>query len=276
MHCLSYGVQVFYEDIGTGLPVVMLHGFSLDHQMMKGCMEPVFTNLHGFRRLYVDLPGMGLTTLYHHIANSDEMLEVILDFIDQVLPEKPFLIAGESYGGYLARGVIEKRRSQVKGALFLCPMVVPEKEKRDLPPRTLLMEDKHLWDKLTLQEQEDFTAMAVVANEYTWSRYKNEILAGCELADYPFLEKIKTAYGFSFELDTVCFPYPSLFVVGRQDSSVGFKDAWHLIDNYPRSSFVVLDCAGHNLQIEQPHLFTELVHDWLGRVSDYLNEPARP
>jgi hypothetical protein len=36
--------------------------------------------------------------------------------------------------------------------------------------------------------------------------------------------------------------------------------------NYPRSSFVVLDMAGHGLQIEQAGLFNALVNEWLDRV----------
>ena len=30
-------------------------------------------------------------------------------------------------------------------------------------------------------------------------------------------------------------------LLGRQDSSVGYKDAWSILDNYPRGTFAVLD-----------------------------------
>lgn len=271
MQCLSFGVNVYYEDIGSGFPVVLLHGFTPDHRLMKGCMEPIFTLHQGFRRLYIDLPGMGRTKQYNHIENTDGMLEVVLNFIDQILPNQPFLIAGESYGGYLTRGVIEKRRKQVIGALFICPNVIPDKENRNLPPRTILIQDGQLWDKLSLTEREEFQSIAVVANEYTWNRFRDEILVGCEVADYEFLDKIKGSYGLSFPLDTAPFTYPSLFLCGRQDSSVGYKDIWNVIEDYPRSSFAVLDCAGHNLQIEQSHLFAEFVLEWLGRVRNHLD-----
>lgn len=61
------------------------------------------------------------------------------------------------------------------------------------------------------------------------------------------------------------FEKPTLFVLGKQDSCVGYKDAWSIIDNYPRATISVLDCAGHNLQIEQEKLFGTLVNDWLKR-----------
>lgn len=49
---------------------------------------------------------------------------------------------------------------------------------------------------------------------------------------------------------------------------VGYKDAWNVLDNYPRATFAVLDKSGHNLQIEQAELMNSLVIEWLDRVSN--------
>ena len=69
-------------------------------------------------------------------------------------------------------------------------------------------------------------------------------------------------------MDQVERPYrqPTLIVMGRQDCVVGYHDHWQLIENFPRASFVILDKAGHNLQIEQDVLFTTMVKEWLDRV----------
>lgn len=56
----------------------------------------------------------------------------------------------------------------------------------------------------------------------------------------------------------------------KQDSSVGYKDAINIMDYYPRGSFAILDIAGHNLQIEQPQLFSSLVNEWLDRTEEIL------
>jgi hypothetical protein len=39
-----------------------------------------------------------------------------------------------------------------------------------------------------------------------------------------------------------------------------------LLPHYPRATFAVLDVAGHNLKMEQPHLFGALMDEWLDRV----------
>jgi pimeloyl-ACP methyl ester carboxylesterase len=65
-------------------------------------------------------------------------------------------------------------------------------------------------------------------------------------------------------------PYsgPTLFFLGRQDSDTGYRDAWRILEHYPRATFAALDRAGHNAQIEQPALFAALVHEWLDRVEE--------
>ena len=59
---------------------------------------------------------------------------------------------------------------------------------------------------------------------------------------------------------------PTLFVLGRQDSVVGYRGAFALMDGYPRATVAVLDRAGHGLPWEQPELFAALGSDWLDRV----------
>ena len=66
-----------YEIIGKGIPVVMIHGFSVDRETMKGCMEPIFVDLKGWKRIYFDLPGMGKTKGTPLVKNSDHILDVL-------------------------------------------------------------------------------------------------------------------------------------------------------------------------------------------------------
>lgn len=115
----------------------------------------------------------------------------------------------------------------------------------------------------------------VVLNEYTWLRYNNEIVSGIKISDEEFLNKVKKQYGFSFKLDQFDFTKPSLFFLGRQDSTVGYKDALNLTDKYSRGTFTVLDTAGHNLQIDQPQIFNNVVNEWLDRVlNDFLSRKS--
>ena len=141
MYRKIHDLEVYCEIVGEGKPIVMIHGMGVDHRTMKGCMEPVFQNRRDeWQRIYFDLPGMGKTNGVDWIKSSDGMLGFVLAFIDQVRPEEPFLVVGESYGGYLVRGVIRERPKDVDGMLLICPMVVADDEQRDIPSCSVLVE----------------------------------------------------------------------------------------------------------------------------------------
>ncbi len=272
MFCDLGDIQVHYEVHGKGKPIIMIHGFSPDYRLMEGCMEPVFKDRSGFQRIYLDLPGMGRTKGEYWLTGTDDMLDVVLRFIEKVIPGQSFLLAGESYGGYLARGVMTKMGDRVEGLLTICSPIYAEHEKRELPEHTVIKTDEQLIASLPLEEAREFASIAVVQDEYVLKRTREEIIPGVMLADPVFLEKIKQNYAFTFSIDLQKpFEKPVLFFTGRQDAVVGFKDHWAIMDQFPRASFAVLDRAGHNLQIEQPAVFNALVADWLDRSEEALN-----
>lgn len=277
MECMIRDLSLNYEILGQGRPVVMIHGYSPDHRLMAGCMEPVFLNNSNYKRIYLDLPGMGKTKAKEWVSNSDIMLDIIIEFIDTIIPDTKFLLAGESYGGYLARGIVYKMPDRVDGLLLLCPCIAANSKERTLPPHTVLEKDPLLAQagSEALEDLEDFKSMAVVQSQKTWTRYQNEILPGLKIADNQFLTYFQeTGYEFSFSVDSAdrSFNKPALLVLGRQDSVVGYKDAWKILDNYPRATFAVLDKAGHNLQIEQEEVFNSLVSNWLLRIKEDMGK----
>ncbi|UFJ41150.1 alpha/beta hydrolase [Brevibacillus humidisoli] len=271
MECRISDITLHYEVHGSGKPVVMLHGFSLDHRVMTGCLEPIFADRPGWKRIYLDLPGMGRTQAADWIESSNDMLAIVLKAIDQLIPEERFLVIGESYGGYLARGIVSQRMEMVDGIALICPMIVAEREMRELPPAGMVfVQDTNLLAGLDQREAAEFTSVAVVQDEYNWQRFRNEILAGSLLADAAFLERLRKQYAFSFNPDQLPVPFrkPALFLMGRQDASTGYRDAWKILEQYPRASYAVLDRAGHNLQSEQRRLFEVMVSEWLDRVEE--------
>ena len=86
MECQLDDVSIYYEIHGEGRPLLMLHGYWPDHHNMTGCMEPLFMKHDGWQRIYLDLPGMGKTKGPEWLINSDQMLDVVLKFVDAVLP----------------------------------------------------------------------------------------------------------------------------------------------------------------------------------------------
>ena len=69
VHCAEYG---------AGMPVLALHGAGVDHREVAGALEPVFSEIPNYRRLYPDLPGMGLTPAPGTITSNDDVLDLLL------------------------------------------------------------------------------------------------------------------------------------------------------------------------------------------------------
>jgi len=265
------GVPVHYESRGSGRAVVMIHGFTLDRRSLVGCMEPVFAGKDGWRRIYFDLPGMGRTPGSGGIASSDDMLDVVLGFIDAVIPGQRFSVVGQSYGGYLARGVLARRAARMDGMALICPVVVAERAKRELPRHSVVITDQAFLASLGGgADVEAFIANFVVQNQRTWQRFQAELVPGMRRADQAFLESIVRRYALSFDPDALpgTFTAPVLVLSGRQDSDVGYRDQWRMSERFPRATFAMLDRAGHGLAIEQAQLLTGLAGEWLDRVAE--------
>ncbi|MGF3104032.1 alpha/beta fold hydrolase [Rossellomorea sp. DUT-2] len=266
-------MAIYHKVIGEGFPVVMVHGWTLDHQAMMHAMEPNFENRSGWKRIYIDLPGMGLSEPQSSIKNSDDMLEAVVELLDELVPDQPFIVCGYSYGGYMARGIVQARHDRVHGLMLLAPMVIAESDKRVLPQKTVFKRDQNLLSGLSSEEADAFASMGVVLGKDEWERFRDDILIPSGQTNDEFVNRIReNGYGFTFELSQK-LDYPTLIVTGRQDNIVGYQDAWRLIENYPRATFAVLDMAGHNVQIEQVDVFNTLLQSWLDKLETDILPP---
>lgn len=264
------GSVVHYEDIGEGMPVVALHGYAADHRLAVGWLEPVFAQLPGYRRLYPDLPGMGISVPAPDLQSADDMLETLIDWLRAVLGDQPFVLAGQSYGGYLALGLLCSRiAARVTGLMLLCPVTRAGRAERTLPPHTRLVAEDALLAQPRTRAMDDFLSFAVSATAEAWARYRDEILPGLEAGDHDFINRFRRqGYGLASQaaFASLRFDRPALVVLGRQDATVGFADALTLLGGFSRATFAVLDGCGHNLHLDRPEPLAALTKDWLTRL----------
>lgn len=266
-------IDFYYEEAGTGRPLLMLHGMPGDHRQMVYDMEPLFEHRQGWRRIYPDLPGMGKTRGADWITHQDHMLEVTLEFMDAIAPGQRFAVTGASYGGYLARGIIYRRPGQVDGLMLDAPTIAPKSKAPTLPQHRVIHSDEAFLNSLKPGEQ-TLREVAVAQSTLVLEAFRASIAPGIAMADHPFLERLRKNYHFTFDVDQLPepFPGPALFLTGRFDHWCGYQDAYNILDNYPRGTFIVLDRAGHGLAREQQTLFRALVSEWLDRVEEYASE----
>jgi pimeloyl-ACP methyl ester carboxylesterase len=265
----ALGVPVHFAQRGDGTPILILHGANVDHREMLGSIDPVFGQRE-YRRLYPDLPGMGRTPAPEQLNSSDDVLDLLLAFIDGVIGDDPFLLVGHSAGGYFARAISGRRPEQVAGLALICPL---GEDVQGLPPHQVLHSSADPGEELGPKDAREFRDYFVVHSQATVEQYKRYVVPSQALLDEAGLDRIGAHWRLSTSLEEGSpYPGPVLIVTGRQDSMVGYAGPWKLLGHYPRATFAVLDRAGHALPHEQPKLIAPLITEWLDRVREFRSE----
>jgi pimeloyl-ACP methyl ester carboxylesterase len=253
-------------DTGTGTPVVLLHGFGVDHRILLP-LDPVIER-GGWRRIYVDLPGHGGSAV-RDVASTMGIVAAVEEEILARVDGHPFALIGNSYGGMIARYMAHHLRDRVLGLATVGAVFFADAAHRGLPARQVLSEDVAALQNLG-EAADAYAAMAVVQTPDNANAFGDYVYPGIVAADQGALERIASRYSLAEEPELswpAPFTQPSLFIAGRQDHVVGYHDAWAHIEHYPRASFVVLDAAGHNVHLEQPTITETLMAEWLDRVA---------
>jgi pimeloyl-ACP methyl ester carboxylesterase len=237
---------MYYESFGDGRPIVFLPGWGGANGEGRDVHEPVFENRPGWRRIYIDPPGTGQSPADPSITDQDGMLAAILTLIDELVGDERFALAGTSAGGLHARGVVKRDPSRVLGLLLRVPGIVVDRTKRTLPSGEYFVETPAWHEKQR--------------------RYYDPAEAQ---ADLEFLGRIQGDVSkYSLREDpSTRFEGPTLIVTGREDTMTGYADAWSVLDDYPRATYVVLDGEGHDLPVESGAVYRALVADWLDRMA---------
>lgn len=254
----------------------MLPGWPDPGQVPADYLEPLFVHRSGWHRVYLDLPGRGGTRGEPWIQSNDDVLAIILDVIDQIAPDERFAVAGHSAGGYLARAVLSRRFDRVDGLLQVVPVGRVNEAVGALPAQVTVMRDDRVATLLEAEFgpaiAEAFASRLVIQSMATYERLR-VLVPKMQNHDSAFLDRLGEREELSFDVDALSapFPHPALFVLGRQDSVVGYESALGLRDSYTRGTFALVDGAGHALPWEQPDVFNALAQNWLDsmeRVSD--------
>jgi pimeloyl-ACP methyl ester carboxylesterase len=263
-------VPVHYAEYGRGTPVLALHGAGVDHREIAGALEPIFDDVPGYRRLYPDLPGMGRTPAPEAIASNDDVLDILLGYIASTIGDEPFLVMGQSYGGYLARGIANLLSEQAVGLALICPVGA---RTREVPKHEVLVSAAELTGELDSGLEATYRSYFVVQTPDTLRRFREYVAPATSLVDESSLARIFSHWELRGRPEAAkAYTHPVLILAGRHDATAGHTGPSELTVHYPRATLAVLDRAGHALAHEQPNLMQALVAEWLMRVRETLDD----
>lgn len=244
------GVQIYYEDHGQGLPILLSHGFGASTAMWHWQIE-AFRN--DYRLIPWDMRGHGKSdspddpALYSHAHTLADM-GAILDY----LRIEWAVIAGHSLGGFLSLLFCVSHPERVRALLLQgCGPGYRNAEARAawnarVEERALTLESKGLealggGAEVRVSEQRSATGLAQAARG---------ILTQVDSRVMDYLPRITV---------------PTLIIAGDGDTPF-LKGTHYMAGRIPRATAVIIPQAGHGANVEQPEVFNQTVRGFLEQL----------
>jgi pimeloyl-ACP methyl ester carboxylesterase len=257
--CQTRDINVAYQEQGQGQPILLVHGFPLDHSMW---VEQIAALAKEYRVLAPDLRGFGQTPLAAGESEADqlaargiEMHQYAADlaaFLDALQIEEPVTFVGFSMGGYVA-WQFWKRRPQRLRALVLCDTrAVADAE--DAKKGRLEMAE-HVCDWGSSRVADMMLPKLLAAQSL--AQKPQVVEAARQVIQSTDPRAIAAAQrGMAARPDvTEWLPrmdLPALVLVGAEDAISRVEEMQQVAEAMPRAEFKVIANAGHMAPVENP------------------------
>lgn len=268
------GGKLYVESAGSGTPLLMVHGWPLDHRLF----EPQVEGLAGHHRVVTyDRRGFGISQ-----ALPDPGLEIgdIARIIDALSLGAVHLL-GMSQGARMALRFALKAPQQVRSLLLQGPAIdgfaAPESADERIPvaeyvrlARAGRLDDvKRLWLAHPMMALDEVPAAARALVALIMQDYR-----GADLLD---ASRTAFANGVAVLEEVAGFRRPCLLLTGRRETAARRAHAKKLLDTLPDCTEVVMQHSGHLCNLSEPEAYNGHVIEFCARAeaSDRLVRPRR-
>mgnify|MGYP003333827815 FL=1 len=251
---------------GSGLPLVLLHAFPLDHSMWAG-QEPLAENV---RLIVPDQRGFGRSTG----AGPESIAQLADDcvaLLDALHVTEPAVICGLSMGGYVAQHVAARHPDRVRGLILVDTKLeadTPEARagRRDLAAKVERVGQEILADAMI----PNLLAKSDAARK---NPRRGEIEAGLRqtIMATPISTIVAALSALGARPDMVepmrLLAAPTLLVVGAEDTITPPECMQRAERVFPHSRLLILPHCGHLAPLESPEAFNAAVVEFLREVA---------
>ena len=252
------GRELAYLDRGGRLPLLLIHGFPLDHTLW----DPQIAAFASQRRVVApDLAGFGISSAAGHEsldAHADD-LAALLDHLGIARA----VVAGLSMGGYIAFALWRRHPARVGGFVLACTRAASDTEagRAGRYQMATAIEQRGvgvLADAMLPKLVAPGAAPDVVATVLAMMR--RQPAAGCITA----LKAMAARPDSTPTLATITVP--TLVVAGDLDAIIPATEAEAMAEAIPGAHWVLVPGAGHLANLEEPGAFNAAVRGFLEAV----------
>lgn len=256
-------VELDCDDLGTGLPVVLLHAFPLSSAMWSAQREVLSAD---YRVLTPDQRGFGGSPL----GDDQPSLDVAADDVAALLDVKAIeraVVGGLSMGGYVAMAFARRHPERLAGLVLADTKASadsdPARDKRERIARAVLQAG----DAAVLLEE----VLPTLLGD-TSERERPEVVAAVRqmVTDAPapavaWAQRAMAARPESFT-SLRSAGVPTLVIVGEEDRLSPPDEAQQIVAAVPGAELRSIAAAGHLSAVETPEAFSSAVRDFLTRL----------
>ena len=256
------GINTNYHDVGSGSPVVLLHGSGPGVTAWANWRLTMPALATSFRVVAPDMMGFGYTERPPGVRYAlDTWVAHAIGVFDALALDQVNLV-GNSFGGSLALALAIRhpdrvRRLVLMGAAGLSFSLTPGLDA--VWGYTPSIENmRGLLDIFAFNRD-------LVSDELAKLRYEASIRPGIQeaySAMFPAPRQRWIDMLSSSEADIAALPHETLVVHGREDEVIPPENSYRLAQLIPRSQLHVFGRCGHWTQIEHAARFNQLVVDF--------------
>lgn len=261
---IKTGINLAYDDSGSGLAVVLLHGFPFNRSIWS---EQVSALQRDFRIITPDLRGHGESEVTAGTITMETMARDIAALLDQ-LQVSHTVLGGLSMGGYVAlafaRLFPERLQALVLADTRAQGDTAEAKQNRAVQAEKALKEGmKPIADGMLpkLFTPETFSNRAAVVQRV------NEMMLST-----PPEGAAAALRGMAERQDHTTFlshiNVPTLILVGREDPITPLADSQLMHEKIAGSRLEIIEKAAHVSNLEQPEKFNDGLSEFLRRLVD--------
>ncbi|MEN6457310.1 MAG: alpha/beta fold hydrolase [Thermoguttaceae bacterium] len=264
------GIDFWCEDQAAGLPVLLVHGFPLDHRMWAEQMAALAAprdsaRRSGLRLIAPDLPGFGRSALRADPATMERFADDLAKLLDALDVREPVVFCGLSMGGYIAFEFWRRWPSRLR-SLILCDTRAAA-DAPEVAVGRLTTADRVLREGAgSLVE----SMLPRVLGETT-RRDRPDLVESVRqmMMSNPASGIAAAARGMAQRSEMTGLlaeiRCPTLVVVGTEDLASPPAEVRAMADSIIGAEFVEIPGAGHLAPLENPTAFNRAVVEWAAR-----------
>lgn len=267
---LSDGGSLFVQELGSGFPLIVLHGGpGMDHTMFRPYLDPLAED---FRVLYVDQRGQGRSERVDPATLTLEVFARDIDLLAEALGLDEYAVLGHSFGAIVttwhAVNLGTATAYVISGGGDSSEKLLADVEASLEAMREAGVPIAASWkQEQTVETEEELKELVRVQMPFHFAGdpppgYGDETIGTPDVLRH----FANVGYGdFDFTPDLGRVQKPTLLVVGEQDRTTTTRAARVLHEGIGGSELVVIPGVGHMSLVEAQDEYLDAVRGFLRR-----------